>query len=106
VYWAQRLRQHPLTLGRVAILLRRQHGRCAYCGALFIDRADIEVDHVRPHVGGGATDLTNMQLLHRHCHDQKSVLDGSATRRIGRGLHARNRAAEEPDAAKVARPVL
>ncbi|MGI9145143.1 MAG: HNH endonuclease [Chloroflexota bacterium] len=21
------------------------------------------------------TDLTNLQLLHRHCHDQKSVLE-------------------------------
>jgi len=29
VYWFQRLRQHPLTVGRVAILLKRLQGRCA-----------------------------------------------------------------------------
>jgi RNA-directed DNA polymerase len=32
-YWSQRLRQQPLTVGRVAILLKRQHGRCARFGA-------------------------------------------------------------------------
>jgi RNA-directed DNA polymerase len=106
VYWSQRLRQHPLTMGRVAILLKRQHGRCAWCGSLFMERAAIEVDHVRPRVGGGTTDLTNLQLLHGHCHDQKSVLDESATRRRRAGLHAKNHVTEEPNAAKVARSDL
>jgi len=106
VYWSQRLRQHPLTVGRVAILLKRQQGRCAWCGLLFVDRVAIEVDHVCPRIFNGSTDLTNLQLLHRHCHDQKSVLDGSATRRHRDGLHAKNRATEEPNAAKVARSVL
>jgi RNA-directed DNA polymerase len=106
VYWSQRLRQHPLTTGRIAILLKRQQGRCAGCGSLFLNRADIEVDHVRPRIFNGTTDLTNLQLLHGHCHDQKSALDGSATRRCRDGLHAKNRETEEPNAAKVARSVL
>jgi len=106
VYWSQRLRQHPLTAGRVAILLKRQQGRCAWCGSLFVNRTDIEVDHVRPRIFNGTTDLTNLQLLHGHCHDQKSTLDGSATRRCRDGLHAKNRETEEPNAAKVARSVL
>jgi RNA-directed DNA polymerase len=106
VYWSQRLRQHPLIVGRTAILLKRQHGRCAWCGALFMDRAGIEIDHVRPRVFNGHTELTNLQLLHRHCHDQKSVLDGSATRRHRHGVHAKNRVIEEPNAAKAARSVL
>jgi RNA-directed DNA polymerase len=106
VYWSQRLRQHPLTLGRMAILLKRQDGRCAWCGSLFVDRATIEVDHVRPRVFNGKTDLVNLQLLHRHCHDQKSMLDGSATRRHEYGVHAKNRETEEPNAGKLARSAL
>ena len=105
-YWSQRLRQHPLTVGRVAILLKRQHGRCARCGSLFVNRAGIEVDYVRPRIFNGHTDLANLQLLHRHCHHQKSVLDGSATRRRQAGLHAKNRATEEPNAGKLAPSAL
>ena len=93
-------------MGRMAILLKRQQGRCAWCGALFLTRAEIEVDHVRPQIFNGHTDLTNLQLLHRHCHDQKSVLDGSATRRRQAGIRARNRVAEEPNAGKLARSAL
>jgi hypothetical protein len=50
VHWSQRPRQHPLITGRVANLLERQHGRCAWCGTPFVDRAAMEVDHVRAHV--------------------------------------------------------
>jgi 5-methylcytosine-specific restriction endonuclease McrA len=50
VYWSQRLRQHPLTTGRVANLLKRQQGRCAWSGSLLMARAAIEVDHVRPRI--------------------------------------------------------
>ena len=39
-------------------------------------------------------------------HDQKSVLDGSATRRQQQGVHAKNRATEEPNAGKLARSAL
>ncbi len=53
VYWAQRLRNHPLTTGRIAILLQRQQGICVSCGLLFTDRESIEVDHVVPRSRGG-----------------------------------------------------
>jgi len=106
VYWSQRLCQHPLTTGRIAILLKRQQGRCAWCGLLFTDRNDIEVDHLLPRAFGGAADLANLQLLHRSCHDQKSARDGSATRRRQHGIHAKNRVTEEPNAEKLARSVL
>lgn len=79
MYWAQRLRDHPLTTSRVASLLRRQQGRCTRCGLLLTDRDSIEVDHVIPRSCGGRHALTNMQALHGHCHDQKSAEDGSQT---------------------------
>jgi len=96
VYWAQRLRDHLLTTGRIAILLKRQRGVCTRCGLLFTDRNTIEVDHVLPRSLGGAHDLTNMQALHGHCHDQKSASDGSVARRQ-RGVHDKDHMAEEPD---------
>jgi len=34
LYWAQRLRHHPLLTGRTAVLLKRQGGACAWCGLL------------------------------------------------------------------------
>jgi RNA-directed DNA polymerase len=76
-YWATRLRNHPLTTTRTALLLRRQQGVCARCGLLFTDRDIIEADHIRPRSLGGRDVLTNMQALHRHCHDRKTAEEGS-----------------------------
>jgi RNA-directed DNA polymerase len=78
LYWAQRLKEHPLTGTTRGKLLQRQHGRCAWCGLLFEDESDLlEVDQVLPATKGGTYTYSNMQLLHRHCHDQKSASDGS-----------------------------
>ena len=55
VYWAQRLRHHPLTSSTLAYLLRRQGGACAWCGLVFRNDDCIEIDHVTPTAGGGRT---------------------------------------------------
>jgi RNA-directed DNA polymerase len=104
-YWVTRLREHPMTTSRTTILLRRQRGTCARCGLLFTDRDIIEVDHVLPRSRGGPHEVTNMQALHRHCHDQKTAQDRSQPGRHP-GIHDKNHAAEEPDEANVSRPVL
>jgi RNA-directed DNA polymerase len=106
VYLSQRLRQHPLTTDRMANLLKRQQGRCAWCGLLFTDRTDIEVDHLLPRALGGTADVANLQLLHRICHDQKSAQDGSMTHRSRPGVQHKNCLTEEPDEGKLSRPVL
>ncbi len=106
VYWAQRLRDHPLTTGRIAILLKRQGGTCASCGLLFADRDIIEVDHIIPRSCGGPHDVDTMQALHRHCHDRKSADEGSLARRWQRGIADKDHTTEEPDDANVSRPVL
>jgi len=77
LYWGQRLRHHPLIAGRTAVLLKRQGGACAWCGLLFTDLSQIETDHSDPN---GTADLTNLRLLHRHCHDQKTAADYAAGR--------------------------
>ena len=105
IYWVKRLRDHPLTGSLLGRLLVTQGGRCADCGLLFRDDDCIEIDHIRPSSQAGPHTLTNMQALHRHCHDRKSARDGSY-QRSATGAHDTSRQTEEPDDANVSRPVL
>ncbi|MEM1393295.1 MAG: reverse transcriptase domain-containing protein [Cyanobacteria bacterium P01_H01_bin.150] len=77
VYWSTRLGRHPELPKRKAILLKQQQGKCAYCGLYFRSQDVIEVDHKIPRSKGGKDEWVNLQLLHRHCHDEKTALDGS-----------------------------
>lgn len=74
-YWASRLGRHPLLSKREATLLKRQQGRCARCGLFFRDGDLLEVDHITPKHLGGIDAYFNWQLLHGHCHDQKTTED-------------------------------
>ena len=75
VYWATRMGHYPMIAGRKATLLRSQKGRCPWCGLFFKQEDDVEIDHIIPRAKGGRDVYTNLQLLHGHCHDQKSALD-------------------------------
>ncbi len=77
VYWTSRVGKHPELSRRVARLLQRQQGQCAHCGLLFRQEDVLEVDHLIPRALGGRDVETNRQLLHGHCHDQKTATDGS-----------------------------
>ena len=81
VYWSKRLKDHPLTNGTKARLLARQRGRCLWCGMTFRDDDLLETDHVIPRVLGGSDKITNKAVYHRHCHDRKTIADGSRKRR-------------------------
>ena len=100
IYWASRLGKHPELPTRVTILLKRQKGKCNHCGLTFKDGEQIEVDHIIPKTKGGTDFYNNLQLLHRHCHDVKTVNDGS-----GR-THEKGHKVEERSEAKVSRSVL
>jgi RNA-directed DNA polymerase len=98
LYWSARLGRHPGVAPAVARLLKRQRGACAWCG-LFFRCGDVwNVDHIVPESQGGAGTPSNLQLLHRHCHQQKH---GSPRR----GMDDSHQTTEEPDAGKLARPV-
>ena len=45
---------------------------CSYCGNIILSIDDAEVDHIIPFSEGGATDISNAQLLHRHCNRVKN----------------------------------
>lgn len=76
-YWATRRGQAIHTPTRVAKLLKKQQGKCSRCGQYFTPSDLIEVDHIHPLSLGGKDEYKNLQLLHRHCHDDKSASDGS-----------------------------
>jgi RNA-directed DNA polymerase len=74
-YWAKRNYEHPLTKTRNGKVLRKQQGKCAWCGYYFRDEDLIEIDHFIPKRLGGKDTLDNLQALHRHCHDKKTAGD-------------------------------
>jgi RNA-directed DNA polymerase len=102
VYWATRLGRHPELPRRIAFLLQRQEGKCAWCGLYFKDDDLPEIDHILPKSQGGRDYYTNWQLLHRHCHDEKTTRDMLAVQ----CAHEKSLSAEEPDTEKSVSPVL
>lgn len=75
LYWSSRLGKHPQVPARVAKLLKRQKGKCHRCGLYFTNGDKMEVDHIISKQQGGKDSWLNLQLLHRHCHDQKTALN-------------------------------
>ncbi|NEP48771.1 MAG: group II intron reverse transcriptase/maturase [Moorea sp. SIO3C2] len=76
IYWASRMGKHPQVSSRLAHLLKRQKGKCEHCHLHFYAGDVIEIDHKIPTSRGGKDELSNLQALHRHCHDIKSRSDG------------------------------
>ncbi|AMW29287.1 HNH endonuclease [Arthrospira platensis FACHB-439] len=74
-YWATRKGQAIDTPTSIAKLLKKQKGKCTWCGQFFTPLDLIEVDHIVPRSQGGKDEYKNLQLLHRHCHDDKTALD-------------------------------
>ncbi|WP_434222719.1 group II intron reverse transcriptase [Limnospira platensis CENA597] len=74
-YWATRKGQAIDTPNRVAKLLKKQKGRCTWCGQYFTPSDLAEVDHIIPRSQGGKDEYKNLQLLHRHTRDDKTALD-------------------------------
>jgi RNA-directed DNA polymerase len=101
LYWATRLGRQPEIPPQHADLLKRQRGRCAWCQLFFKESDRIELDHIIPKSQGGQEGYANWQLLHGHCHDQKTVVD-----QLRRSACDKGHPVEEPDDAKASCPVL
>jgi RNA-directed DNA polymerase len=83
VYWSTRMGNNPEMPKTVATLLKKQAGKCTYCGLIFRENDVMEVDHRIPKSQGGKDSYDNWDLLHRHCHDTKTANDGSAGAQSG-----------------------
>jgi RNA-directed DNA polymerase len=68
-YWSQRLKSHPMMTKTKARLLQKQHGICRWCELLFKAEDLLEVDHLDHN--HAHNELSNLVLLHRHCHDER-----------------------------------
>lgn len=73
LYWSSRMGHHPQIKRKLARLLKQQRGKCSHCGLYFMDGDLMEVDHRTPKRLGGRNIPSNKQLLHRHCHHQKTA---------------------------------
>ncbi|MGK7899195.1 MAG: group II intron reverse transcriptase/maturase [Xenococcus sp. (in: cyanobacteria)] len=75
LYWGKRMSKHPETKKSTARLLKKQDGKCNWCGLPFQEGDKLENDHIQPVKAGGSNQLDNRQLLHKHCHDIKTKSD-------------------------------
>ena len=50
---------------------------CSHCGQQILSIDDAEVDHIKPFSKGGNTELSNAQLLHRHCNREKNAIEST-----------------------------
>ena len=72
VYWSSRLGKYANMPTGKAKMLKRQDGKCPHCGLSFKHEDVMEIDHIIPRTAGGGSSYKNLQLLHRHCHDEKT----------------------------------
>jgi RNA-directed DNA polymerase len=79
VYWGKRLGRHPELSAEVARLLHVQDGRCPWCKLCFTNEDIMERDHIIPKQRKLKVGWSEKQLLHGHCHDKKTALEGSNT---------------------------
>jgi len=75
LYWAQRLKNHPLMRREMAQLLASQKGQCPKCGLYFQDEEILKIDHIIPMALGGKDERSNKWVYHQHCHDEKTAED-------------------------------
>ena len=90
VYWSTRLGRSPILPATTAVLMKRQGGRCSRCGLRFDHIGNVEKHHVRKLVENGPKQMTNLVLVHGHCHDREhagrpEVPDDNGLRRRGAG---------------------
>ena len=74
-YWASRMGKHPEMKTSIAKLLKKQGGKCNWCSLHFQPGDKLECDHITPQKAGGNNERDNLQVLHRHCHDEKTKDD-------------------------------
>lgn len=95
-YWGDRLQRYPLLTQRQLTLLKRQEGKCKWCGLYFKLGDSIEVDHIIPRRYRGKDEYRNLQLLHTHCHDDKTAVDGSTDPAVDASIYDKDHVTEEP----------
>ncbi len=84
-YWGLRTEKYGSFNIRQRNLLKAQKGRCRYCKDKILN-TEVEIDHILAKSLGGKDEYLNWQLLHRHCHVEKSRLDRIKLSRLSKDL--------------------
>jgi len=71
-YWSKRALAGRETKTRLSLLCSQNY-KCAICEIKLRPTDTLEVDHIKPSSEGGSNKITNLRLVHAHCHDQKRV---------------------------------
>jgi RNA-directed DNA polymerase len=98
-YWTSRLGRYPGISHWLAQLIKRQKGVCYHCGQYLMPGSSLEIHHIDGQHSNGH--IRNLAAVHRHCHDR---LHGKTSQKGS--VDDNNGPTEEPDEAKVSRPVL
>lgn len=99
LYWTSRMGRYPGISCWLAMLIRQQKGACAHCGQYLMPGSLLEVHHVYGRQDNGRT--RELVAVHRHCHDRIHGPNSDPG-----SVDDNNEPTEEPDEAKVSRPVL
>jgi RNA-directed DNA polymerase len=74
-YWVSRNQRMVRHVPKVEYLLKLQKGKCAICDLFLPPQDVVEIDHKIPRKYGDENKWQNLQLVHGHCHDQKTAQD-------------------------------
>lgn len=101
-YWSQRTSTLEYIKESDRKLLKKQKGKCTYCGHEFLPNQRWEKDHVIPKAIGGKDKYDNYQLLHEYCHRKKTEKDNKLIKEVVSVKDCK----QEPCEAKVSSTVL
>lgn len=93
LYWLARNKNFGLAAGSKKLFIK-QKGICPFCKSPLDAHAVLE-DNIVARATGGKDTYNNLQLLHTHCHTQKTQLDIKTLKKI-----------QEPDEGKLSSPGL
>lgn len=74
-YWEKCYNRQTIKIAnstRKRKLLQRQQGKCGLCELVIRPEEEYEIHHIVPRSEGGTDLLTNLLLVHAHCHQQIS----------------------------------
>jgi RNA-directed DNA polymerase len=72
IYWGNRLSKYSGLANSMITMMNSQNNKCSICKQPFVVGERLEVDHIIPKSRGGSNCSTNLQLVHRICHVEKS----------------------------------
>lgn len=77
LYWIKRTAKFGNLAPSKRKLLLQQNGLCKWCNEPILAFDATETDHKTSIASSGKNKYNNLQLLHKHCHINKTVTDGS-----------------------------